>query len=119
MANCSACGSQWDAKGTAPVGSFPPNKFGLYDMVGNVWEWTDDCFHGDYDGAPSDGSPWLNGGDCSWRVVRGGSWRNNLRSALRDKESSVGRRFSNLGFRVARTLGGEAPWTNFLREWLP
>ena len=43
MANCDGCGSQWDNKQTAPVGSFAANGFGLYDMVGNVWEWTEDC----------------------------------------------------------------------------
>jgi hypothetical protein len=62
----------------APVGSFPPNKFGLYDMVGNVWAWTEDCEHRDYKGAPTDGSPWLagNGGECKNRIGRGGSWSN-------------------------------------------
>ena len=72
-ANCNGCGSQWDGKQTAPVGSFAPNQFGLYDMVGNVWEWTEDCYHDSYNGAPADGSAWT-GGDCSRRVVRGGSW---------------------------------------------
>ena len=71
-ANCDGCGSQWDNKQTAPVGSFAPNGFGLYDMVGNVWEWTEDCYHDSYDGAPADGSAWT-GGDCS-SVSRGGSW---------------------------------------------
>src|SRR5262252_251730 len=83
-ANCDGCGSQWDNKQTAPVGSFPANSFGLHDMVGNVWEWTEDCWHPNYDGAPADGSAWTTG-DCSRRVVRGGSWVNNpqgLRSAF-------------------------------------
>ena len=56
MANCAGCGSQWDNKVTAPVGSFPPNPFGLYDTTGNVWEWVEDCDHDDYKGAPTDGS---------------------------------------------------------------
>ena len=47
-ANCAGCGSRWDVAQTAPVGSFAPNKFGLYDMVGNVWEWVEDCLHEDY-----------------------------------------------------------------------
>jgi len=90
---------------TAPVGSFPANKFGLYDMVGNVWEWTEDCWNGSYQGAPADGSAWTSG-DCGQRVVRGGSWFNypdDLRSANRFGDTS-GIRNSSLGFRVARTL---------------
>ncbi|BDA71797.1 hypothetical protein CAL7716_059630 [Calothrix sp. PCC 7716] len=59
---------------TTPVGSFPPNVFGLYDMHGNVWEWCEDVWHTDYQGAPTDGSAWLNGGDDNNRVLRGGSW---------------------------------------------
>jgi formylglycine-generating enzyme required for sulfatase activity len=55
-ANCDGCGSKWDNKLTAPVGSFAPNAFGLYDMVGNVFEWVEDCWHNNYVGAPSDGS---------------------------------------------------------------
>ena len=73
-ANCHACGSQWDARQTAPVGSFAANGFGLYDMVGNVREWTEDCYHDRYLGAPTDGSAWIEGADCARRVVRGGSW---------------------------------------------
>jgi formylglycine-generating enzyme required for sulfatase activity len=103
-ANCRACGSQWDAKQTAPVGSFPPNGFGLSDMVGNVWAWTEDCYHNKYNGAPADGSVWTTA-DCM-RVVRGGSWFNNpldLRSAIRFRDTP-GNRLDNLGFRVGRTL---------------
>jgi formylglycine-generating enzyme required for sulfatase activity len=91
---------------TAPVGQFPPNAFRLYDMHGNVWEWVEDCYHDNYEsGAPTDGSAWIEG-DCTNRVVRGGSWFNvpgYLRSASRDWYSSHLRR-SYLGFRVGRTL---------------
>ena len=61
---------------TAPVGSFRPNRFGLHDVLGNVWEWVEDCWHDSYAGAPRDGHAWLgdDGGDCSRRVLRGGSW---------------------------------------------
>jgi formylglycine-generating enzyme required for sulfatase activity len=105
-ANCDGCGSEWDQKQTAPVGSFAPNRFGLYDMVGNVFAWVEDCVHGNYDGAPDDGSAWIEGGNCKGRVVRGGSWFNNpefLRSANRGGNSSDDR-ISGLGFRVGRTL---------------
>ncbi len=105
MANCDGCGGEWGSKQTAPVGSFPANAFGLYDMVGNVWEWTEDCWHEHYDGAPTDGSPWTSG-DCDTPVVRGGSWSlfpDNLRSALRSGADSD-LRADSLGFRVARTL---------------
>ena len=105
MANCDGCGSQWDNKQTAPVGSFPANALGVCDMVGNVWEWTEDCWNDNYHGAPTDGSPWTSS-DCSRRVVRGGSWdlnRVDLRSANRDWLITVIRGIS-LGFRVARTL---------------
>ena len=74
LANCNGCGSQWDGRQTAPVGSFKPNDWGLFDMHGNVWEWTQDVWHDSYDKAPVDGSAWLDGGDQSIRVLRGGSW---------------------------------------------
>ena len=92
-------------KQTAPVGSFAANAFGLYDMVGNVFEWTEDCRNPSYQGAPADGSAWRNG-DCSSRVVRGGSWDSvsgGLRSAYRGRDPA-GLRGLELGFRVARTL---------------
>ncbi|WP_297325586.1 SUMF1/EgtB/PvdO family nonheme iron enzyme [Nitrosomonas sp.] len=107
-ANCYACGSEWDYKQTAPVGSFKPNAFGLYDIAGNVWEWVEDCWHDNYLNAPTDGSAWkeANGGDCKRRVVRGGSWLNDpqfLRSASRVRYyTDVAS--DGLGFRIARAL---------------
>ncbi len=89
---------------TAPVGKFKPNAFGLYDMLGNVWEWTADNYHDAYTDAPSEGSAWQGNGVR--RVLRGGSWNNspkNLRAATRyASEHEV--RFSSFGFRLARQL---------------
>lgn len=59
---------------TTNVGSFSPNRFGLYDMHGNVWEWCQDYWHNNYEGAPTDGSAWIKGGNSNLRVLRGGSW---------------------------------------------
>lgn len=104
-ANCDGCGSQWDNKQTAPVGSFAPNRFGLYDMVGNVGQWMADCNHYTYSGAPSDGLAWTSG-DCSSRVLRGCSWYglpDSARSAFRGWNAS-GNRHTVIGFRVARTI---------------
>jgi formylglycine-generating enzyme required for sulfatase activity len=108
-ANCKDCGSKWDGGQTAPVGSFPANAFGLYDMTGNVFEWVQDCWHDNYDGAPTDGSAWATG-DCSKRVVRAGSWyypSDLVRSAFR-YGSNFGVSGAIAGFRVARTLSAEA-----------
>ena len=106
MANCFTCGSEWDNKMTAPVGSFAPNGFGLHDMHGNVWEWVEDCWHANYEGAPSDGSSWTNEAACQSHVTRGGSFDLNpeyLRAASR-AEFNADVRGLNLGFRVARPL---------------
>ena len=104
-ANCRGCGSAWDGNQTAPVGSFDANPFGLYDMLGNVWEWVQDCHHDRYKGAPGDGSAWETG-KCTLRVLRGGSWAlepRRLRAALRNGRLP-GDRDRYGGFRLARTL---------------
>jgi formylglycine-generating enzyme required for sulfatase activity/uncharacterized membrane protein len=90
---------------TAPVGSFPANPFGLYEVLGNVWQWTADCWHGDYAGAPADSRAWVEPA-CGKGVIRGGSWGNVpsfIRSASRAGFKSDGRT-SNIGFRVVREL---------------
>ena len=102
-ANCSGCGSRWDNEQTAPVGSFSANAWGVYDMHGNVWEWVEDCYNDSYVGAPSDGSAWKSG-NCSERVLRGGSRDHQpwfLRSANRFKYTTEFR-YDISGFRVAR-----------------
>jgi formylglycine-generating enzyme required for sulfatase activity len=104
-ANCSGCGSQWDDRQTSPVESFKPNAFGLHDMAGNVWQWVQDCYHDDYNGAPTDGSAWTSG-DCNRRVVRAGSWffkPQDLRSANRNRNATGARNY-HFGFRLGRTL---------------
>ena len=110
-ANCSNCGSQWDNRQTAPVGSFAANKFGLYDMVGNVWAWITDCAHENYNGAPTDGSAWIEGSDCKNRVARGGGWSAGpelLRSASRGV-TVADRVTDSIGFRLGRTLSRSVP----------
>jgi formylglycine-generating enzyme required for sulfatase activity len=87
---------------TSPAGSFPANAFGLYDMIGNVWEWTEDSYHDDYTGAPVDGSAWRD--DSANRVLRGGSWYfKPQRTAYRGRNLPT-YRYHNFGFRLARTL---------------
>ena len=108
-ANCNGCGSPWDNQLLAPAGRFGPNAFGLYDMLGNVWQWTDDCWNESYVGAPRDGRAWM-GGDCGKHVLRGGSWSNLpkfIRAAARSRGDASGGDFDYghyAGFRVARTI---------------
>jgi formylglycine-generating enzyme required for sulfatase activity len=108
-ANCNGCGSKSDNHVLTDVDSFAPNPFGLYGMLGNVWEWTADCWHQSYVGAPEDGSAWTDG-NCEKHVIRGGSYDNVpifVRSAARSGASADGGEYdysSLAGFRVARNL---------------
>lgn len=108
-ANCNGCGSQYDNKVLADVDSFKPNPFGLYGMLGNVWQWTADCWHRSYVGAPTDGRAWAEPG-CARHVLRGGSYDNVplfIRSAARSGGEADGGEYdysSLAGFRVARSL---------------
>ena len=90
---------------TAPVGSFEANAFLLYDMLGNVQEWVEDCWTANYRGAPIDGAPRTDG-DCSKRVSRGGSWDDPAGSvrAARRVHQDLRTRKATLGFRVARDV---------------
>ncbi len=106
-ANCDGCGSFWDGEATAPVGAFEPNRFGLHDMAGNVWEWTLDCTktdEGDRD-QPRDGTA-FTGGDCSRRVLRGGSWYHGPDYAwsARPLVANAEARDVIVGFRVVREI---------------
>ncbi|MEA3325647.1 MAG: formylglycine-generating enzyme family protein [Euryarchaeota archaeon] len=90
-----------DDRKTYPVGQKKPNSYGLYDMHGNVWEWVQDRYHYDYDGAPTDGSAWEIGDGAYW-VSRGGSWRSiagYCRSSHR-LGGGPGSRADSLGFRL-------------------
>jgi formylglycine-generating enzyme required for sulfatase activity/predicted Ser/Thr protein kinase len=90
---------------SSPVGSFQPNEFGLYDMLGNVFEWVEDCWHPDYHGAPGNGSAWLDG-DCSQRDMRGGSWFTapSLVSASARNRFEDTYRSNSVGFRLVREI---------------
>jgi formylglycine-generating enzyme required for sulfatase activity len=103
-ANCIGCGSRWDNHGTAPVGSFAPNPWGLSEMLGNVSQWVQDCWHGDYAGAPADGRAWEMQDGCI-RVQRGGSFlstASNVTTAAR-YPCVVQCRSPGNGLRVARS----------------
>lgn len=89
---------------TAAVGTFKSNNFGLHDMIGNAWEWTNDCYHEDLAHSPTDGSAWLeeDEGDCTFRTPKGGSWISGVswgRAAVRSRDGADYRSFM-LGFRV-------------------
>ncbi len=110
--DCNPCGAKRQGRDrwlfTSPVGSFPPNAFGLYDILGNAWQWTQDCMHYSFDGAPADGSPWVTDTNraCYNRILRGGSWLDPdilLTIFIRNPWAPDDRNNAN-GFRVARTL---------------
>ena len=108
--------AQYGAKKTVPVASLPPNPWGLYEMHGNVWEWCEDHWHKSYEGAPSDGSAWLDAeaAATAFRVLRGGSWHRDARHvrAASRARGVPDDRLDDLGFRCARVQGsgrGAAP----------
>ena len=91
---------------TTEAGNFPRNTFGLYDMHGNVWEWCQDTWHSNYEGAPTDGSAWIDNDNLSSRLLRGGSWSNDPRNCRSANRSSLTRvfRYLDVGFRVVVVL---------------
>lgn len=103
LANCTDCLSNWK-RGTDIVGTFEPNKFGVYEILGNLWEVVEDCYHDTYEGAPTDGSSRLDG-ECTSRVIRGGGWHDdawNMRSANRRiSDASDFNALNGTGMRVA------------------
>jgi Uncharacterized conserved protein len=108
-ANCNGCGSPFDFHVLSGVDSFKPNPFGLFGMLGNVWQWTEDCWHKSYTSAPADARPWQEKA-CKEHVLRGGSWDNVplfVRSAARVGSAEDGGEFDYsalAGFRIARDL---------------
>ena len=90
-----------------PVGEKEANRFGLHDMHGNIWEWVEDDWHDDYEGAPVDGRAWIGKPRVERRVIRGGSWDYDARfcrSAIRD-DWTPGLRYDGVGFRLSRSVG--------------
>jgi formylglycine-generating enzyme required for sulfatase activity len=102
-ANCDSCGSQWDGSRTAPVGSFAPNAWGLFDMGGNAAQWTQDCFAENYEQTPRDGSA-HTGNDCKYRVIRGGGWNDSAKAVRVDaREGNLfDFGYMTVGFRLAK-----------------
>jgi formylglycine-generating enzyme required for sulfatase activity len=107
--------------GFAPVGRFRPNQFGLYDMIGNVWQWVADCYNDSYVGAPNDGNPWMSVGrseyhynpstrewappaQCEVGIIRGGSWRGIPLAVSTRIQSQLAFHEPDVGFRVARSI---------------
>lgn len=99
-------GGEIGAGHITPVGDYPANAFGLFDLLGNVCEWTSDTWHSNYEGAPDDGSAWIQAAKSACRTIRGGAWDHLprvLRASWRDWAPEQAR-WDNLGFRVALTL---------------
>jgi formylglycine-generating enzyme required for sulfatase activity len=105
MANCKNCSDITATEQPVKVGSFKPNPFGLYDMGGGVDQWVEDCWHKNYQGAPTDGSAWVES-QCVAHVIRSGSWRNDARSARPSHRDSYDTnvRYPTHGLRIALSL---------------
>ena len=104
-ASCNGCKTKYDGVQPSPAGAWPANGFGLHDMLGNVWEWVEDCYKASYEGAPTDGRAWIFE-NCPYRVARGGTWTGLTKSVL-PRSAICDWRTPDApccGFRVARTL---------------
>ena len=108
-ANCDGCRSRWDDERTAPVGSLPANAFGVHEMVGNVYEWVEDCGQYSYEGAPSDGSAIEPDAACRQHMMRGGSWL-SLPRASRPARTGSGPRWDS------RTSTSASGWPGICPE---
>lgn len=110
LANCSDCGSKWDNTSTAPVGSFRPNPWKIYDTMGNVIEWVKDSYHNNYSNAPSDGSAFIHNTNLR-KVQRGGAWSytaKDSRSTARDYRKA-NKRTDDAGFRLVLEPSAQIP----------
>lgn len=113
-AQCGSCDTPWPDTGPAPVRSFAPNEFGLYDVAGNVYEWTQDCYHVHLRQAPVDGSAWIEENEtdssCDFRMIRGGSWRSSGSTMKHGSRLWFKQRSNSddIGFRVVRDVDSQS-----------
>ncbi len=101
-ANCKDCNKERSAFGKSKVGSYPASKAGLYDMIGNVWEWTQDCYDSSYRGVPTNGDA-NEYAQCRRRVIRGGSWSSDKKEVIPAFRNAARKEYSSdtIGFRLA------------------
>lgn len=104
-ANCFNCSSQWDGRVTAPVGTFRPNDYNIYNTAGNVMEWVQDCYRPNYRHSSGDATPWERSG-CTSRTARGGAYNRPAQSMRSSKREEIDQSTAipNLGFRVVRDI---------------
>lgn len=118
QANCKSCGSEWDNRMTAPVRSFPANGLGFHDMVGNLWEWVQDCWVENYVNAPENQSERKYSGRCGNYTIRGGAWNSPVRQTSTTSRLGVwaNTKSNYIGFRLVRDPAAAVPSGNNLSE---